>query len=307
MEKVRRRLIQWLRKFPSKSDSIDIGSLKGKKVNVVTEPKGWVLYHWAEELEKRLPYLTINAPVGSCPIDYFIPYYLLKKSPGTMSVAFFTHCEEGEDETSQKSRHRFFDVSKAADYCVCQNQKYADLLAKNGIERVEVITPGVDPSIFKPKLRLGWIGRTYWSGRKNEHFLKKLEDLDWIDLRYKSNPQHWSTIGRKAGEELTEFYRDIDYVLITSNAEGGPMSVIEGLASGVPIIMPEGVGLSSHFSFGIHTFEKNNFDALVALLQRLWEEKDRLANQVRAYSMDAWAEKNDRLFTRLLEEPDRQQ
>ena len=134
--------------------------LKGKKVNVVTEPKGWVLYHWAEELEKRLPYITINAPAGSCPIDYFIPYYLLDNRPGTISVAFFTHCEEGEDERSQKSRQRFFEVSKIADFCVCQNRKYANLLGERGVKSIEVITPGVDLSIFKPKLRLGWIGRT---------------------------------------------------------------------------------------------------------------------------------------------------
>jgi len=274
--------------------------LKGKKVNVVTEPKGWVLYHWAEELEKRLPYVTINAPLGSCPVNYFIPYYLMEKSPGTLAIAFFTHCEEGEDERSQESRQRFFEVSKAADFCVCQNQKYAALLAQSGVEGVEVITPGVDLSIFKPKLRLGWVGRTYWSGRKNEHFLKRLEELDWIDLRYKADPQHWSVIGEQEGERLAEFYRDLDYVLITSNAEGGPMSVIEGMACGIPVIMPEGVGLSGHFEQGIVTFEKNNFDALMALLQRLWEDKKRLSDQVRDYSMETWAEKNDRLFRRLL-------
>ena len=47
-------------------------------------------------------------------------------------------------------------------------------------------------------------------------------------------------------------------------------------------------------------FEKNNFDSLMALLERLLEEKRRFFDQVRDYSMDMWAEKNDRLFRRLL-------
>ncbi len=272
----------------------------GKTVNVVTEPKGWVLYHWAEELAKRLPYVVINAPAGSCNIDYFIPYYLLDKRPGTLSVAFFTHCEVGDDDRSARSRERFFEVADAADCCVSQNRTYADLLMRRGARDVETITPGVDPSIFNPKLKLGWIGRTYWSGRKNEHFLSELEKVDWIELRYRSEPKHWSVAGPEEGRKLAEFYRDLDYVLVTSNAEGGPMSVVEGLACGVPVIMPEGVGLSTHFSKGILTFERNSFPQLMSLLQTLRKAKTDLADQVRDYSMDAWAEQNHRLFQRLL-------
>lgn len=270
-------------------------------VNIVTESKGWVLYHWAEELQKRLPYVSINGPIGISPIDYFIPYYLFKENAKNISIAFFTHCEEGNDERSKKSRSRFFEVSRLAKICVSQNKKYAKMLEEYGAKRVEIITPGVDQSIFTPKLRLGWLGRHYWSGRKNQEFLEKLERLNWIEMVSRSDSQHWSVNGDYAGKELSAFLRSLDYVLITSNAEGGPMSLIEGLASGIPVIIPKGVGLSSHFDDGLHTFEKNNFDDLLNLLNKLWQQKKNLSNQVIDYSMENWAQKNHGLFINLLE------
>jgi hypothetical protein len=39
-------------------------------------------------------------------------------------------------------------------------------------------------------------------------------------------------------EELPEFYRSLDYVLVPARIEGGPMCVLEALASGMEVIAP---------------------------------------------------------------------
>lgn len=275
-------------------------NVQGKTVNVITEPKGWILYHLAEELVKRLPYVMINGPAGRCAIEYFIPYYLYQRRPQTVAVAFFTHCEEGKDERSLELQRRFVEVARSADWCVSMNRMYAKSLRQAGVAHVEVIPPGVDLSIFTPKLLLGWLGRNYWSGRKNEEFVRRLDQFNWIEICRDPVKQHWSVIGESEGHRLASFYRRLDYVLIVSSAEGGPMTVVEGLACGVPIIMPASVGFSDHFEQGIITFEKNNFDSLVSVLRSLWCEKKKLSDQVRDYTMDVWAVRHDKMFSRLL-------
>ena len=88
----------------------------------------------------------------------------------------------------------------------------------------------------------------------------KILKLNFIELR--------TTEG-----ELPNFYRELDYVIVTSKYEGGPICLIEGLACGIPIIAPQDVGMVSEFKKGIHHHKNSDFESLKKLLQKLYKKK----------------------------------
>ncbi len=114
-----------------------------------------------------------------------------------------------------------------------------------------LIQPGVDHSLFKPKLRIGVVGRTYHTGRKGENLVRQVIDIP--DIEWVFTGDGWPLPGRAIDDaDLPEFYRTLDYVLVPALNEGGPMCVLEALASGIQVIGPD-VGWVKefpHISFG---------------------------------------------------------
>ena len=275
---------------------------KGFTVNILTEPRGWVLHHWAEELLRGINYITINKPEGVATIDYAIPFYFRRRFDlGNISVGYFTHIEVGDDDESRMGRGEFYRNIHRFDCCVAQNKTIEAELKRRGAKRVCLITAGAPEEYFRPKLVLGFIGRNYKNDRKNLTWFAQLEKLDWIEIHYKMDPCHWSVRGERAALGLARFYRNLDFVLVTSKSEGGPMCVLEGLSCGVPIIMPEGVGLYDHFNCGVLTY-KPDYESLLALLQRLFQEKHKLFLEGQKYNLDTWRCEHIKMFDWLIKE-----
>jgi glycosyltransferase involved in cell wall biosynthesis len=136
------------------------------------------------------------------------------------------------------------------------------------------------------------VGSTKQNGyRKGKELLYKVKELDFVELRL--------TEGTLKEEELPNFYRQLDYILIASKYEGGPMCLMEGLACGVPIIAPIDVGQVSDFSKGIYHYENSNFDSLKSLLENIYERKNELRHQVEHLTWDRCAEEHDKLFNKI--------
>lgn len=47
------------------------------------------------------------------------------------------------------------------------------------------------------------------------------------------------TYGKLNADQLVHWYRELDYLIITSDTEGGPYPVMEAIAAGVPVIAPD--------------------------------------------------------------------
>ena len=58
-------------------------------------------------------------------------------------------------------------------------------------------------------------------------------------LKSISNTEYLFTNGKISKEEMPNFYKKINYLLILSSVEGGPVPVIEAMAMGTPIIAPD--------------------------------------------------------------------
>src|SRR5690606_27066137 len=87
---------------------------------------------------------------------------------------------------------------------------------------------------------------------------------------------------------LEEFYDSIDYLVVTSLEEGGPIPVIEAISRGVPVIAPD-VGWC--WEFPVIRYERGSWPWLFSVLSALtnpptWQE---------------WAEEHSRLFSQISE------
>jgi glycosyltransferase involved in cell wall biosynthesis len=101
--------------------------------------------------------------------------------------------------------------------------------------------------------------------------------------------------------ELYAMMRKSDVVLITSTHEAGPLSVMEGLASGVPVMIGRGVGLQQDFAAhpGVIAYEPNDFDDLVLQLRGLYIRRENYALSVAQWNENYWVEEHKKLFERV--------
>jgi len=249
----------------------------------------------ADDLLSRLPEsIGLNHPcpdmwqsggildTGPQRINYFINYSLLLHKTTKLDAALFTHPEPDG---------LFWKIGRLVDLPVCMCDQYCEALRKMECRAVTIL-PGVEAS-FTPKLVLGFVGRfSCYGARKGVDLLKQVSELDFVELVI--------TNEQLAPEDLPAFYRRLDYVIITSRYEGGPMCLLEGLACGKKVICPPDVGFADRFPNGIVPYAKGDFASLAQTLRMLYEEKLQLADLVREYTWDRWALEHLRVFTALL-------
>jgi glycosyltransferase involved in cell wall biosynthesis len=162
-------------------------------------------------------------------------------------------------------------VASEVDWCIAQS---TTTLAKLPEDKSSIIRPGVGEHFKEKRVRIGIVGRTYtkWgdialTDRKRYHWIDELVMIDDIDANF----EFLFTDGKIIYENMHKFYKDIDYLLVTADNEGGPMPVAEALSMGVPVIAPRGVGWCEEFSVLNYT----DFDSLVSLLSGLyWPRND---------------------------------
>lgn len=250
------------------------------KVNIVTEreDQSWILRKIALKLQEYNGWQIKNIIDETADINYFINYALYTPVR-TMKAAWFTHPEN----------KAFYDIAKMTDIRVCQAPQYAKQIDGH------TIVPGVD-EIFKPKLVIGICGRWYPSGRKGDDIVKAVRGLDFTEVKF-THPS-WGTGEKVEFEDLPEFYRSIDYLLVPSTLEGGPIPVGEALACGTPVIAPKSVGNMELFN--VVDYKAGNAENLAKKLWSLYTEKLKIANTA-PYSWEVFAQKHYELFRQNLE------
>lgn len=262
---------------------------------LIVYPKdGWILERMARALLDTLPEcegMDFRTPglwdegsildTGPQRINYFINYAVMARPSAKADAAWFTHPEDDGV---------FWRNARAVDLAVCNCDKYRDLIADLGVQ-AQTIVPGVEDT-FAPMLRLGVVGRLYGSGRKGEDLLRRVAKLPFVDLRVSG--------GELAPHELPAFYNAVDYVLVTSRYEGGPMCLLEGLACGKEIICPPDVGLAGQFPDHVIPYENGDWASLEAVLRTLHARRTDIAKAVEGRTWERWALDHLKLFTTFL-------
>jgi hypothetical protein len=148
-----------------------------------------------------------------------------------------------------------------------------------------------DPQFHKGPLILGVVGREYPGNRKGTEALAEIRRLPGVEVRF--------TGGRLPFARLPEFYKSIDYLLVLSRNEGGPLPVLEALAMGKPVIAPDVGWCWEHPVIRYHTIDelKGILTKLViprdlcekqsAMLMGVFERLIAARRDARGYSSDA--------------------
>ncbi len=260
-------------------------------LQIVGPDDGWVLERLARRLVERIsgaefvawePQLRTETR-----IVYYVNYALFHRPSGRIDVAFFTHLDE---------RQGFLERARAVDCCVCMAKTYADWLTERGVANVVHIPMGFDAEHYRPRLVLGVVG-TLDHPRKGRALVERLRELPFVEVRV--------TEGKVPEAELPAFYQGLDYVLIPGTVEGGPMSLLEGLGMGKPVIAPRGVGVVPEIGENeyVRLYPAGDAEALVRLVTACYAEKCQPRRLVEERSWDRWAADHERLFRRLLGQP----
>jgi hypothetical protein len=259
-------------------------------VQVVGPTDNWILERLARRLAGKLPYAEFvpwrPRPVGPARLAYYMNYALYNGPSGLIDAAFFTHLDEG---------HGFLQRALQVDLCVCMCRLYADWLRERGVARVAHVPMGFDSYRYRPRLVLGVIGRLD-QPRKGRHLVERLRQLPFVEVA--------ATEGQLREEQLCEVYQRVDYVLIPATVEGGPMSLLEGLAMGKPVIAPESVGIVPELTPSEHVrcYRAGDAEHLVSVVTACYQEKCQGSRLVAERTWDRWAEDHHRLFTQALAE-----
>lgn len=224
------------------------------KINFITEPApGWILRRASEAWSQYIPGSKVSTKVDpSYTVNFFVNYNLYK-SVDTKTVAWFTHREGGELSNCPLAR-RFDYVSSVVDLCACQCEKTLDVIKGNN---KFMLSGGVDQQFIRLPIVIGIVGRHYESGRKNFDWINDIEKINGIKVKF--------TDGKLKYEELPDFYESINYLVVTSSVEGGPVPVIEAIAMGKPVIAPD-VGYC--WNYPVIRYDGSKF-GLVSVLKKL--------------------------------------
>jgi hypothetical protein len=257
-------------------------------VQIVGPTDSWILEKSARILAAKIPYATFvpwkPQPTSSTRIAYYVNYALYQKPSGLIDVGFFTHLDQS---------HQFLERARQIDLCISMSQLYADWLKAGGVNHVVHIPTGFDSYRYRPRLVLGVVGLLDHP-RKGRNLVDHLRRLPFVQIR--------TTEGRVAEADMREFYEQVDFVLIPATVEGGPMSLLEGLGLGKPVIAPEGVGMVQEFAESKHIrrYPKGDAAALEQVVRTCYAEKLECANLVSGRTMDDWAESHHHCFMNLL-------
>lgn len=190
---------------------------------------------------------------------------------------------------------------------------------------------GVDMTAFHPadqyedkqRICIGVVGRLYPGGRKGEDRLLAIaHQLDPEKFQFQFMGERWDeiiaelrTLGfavevayRCSETEQPKIYRRMDCLLVCSRNEGGPLPVLEALASGVPVIssnvgfVPE---LKELLPYGVKVFDTVSF-AVTALhqtrhfQQELRQCRVEVKDKLMGYSWNNWAKNMKQLLCEVV-------
>ncbi len=189
------------------------------KINIVRTEGSWVIGDITENYAKLLPDCKIQ-PVGfngPSDVNIYITWAAYRGPTNAIDIPWFTH----------KENNYFDTIANSADHCIAMSNKTGALLPEN---KTTVIVPGVDKQFSKDKIVFGCVGRNYPTSRKKFSWIQELEQIPGTEFRFTNQKVDW--------KDMPAFYADVDYLLILSDNEGGPMPVLEALACGKPVIAP---------------------------------------------------------------------
>ena len=245
-------------------------------------------------------------------INYLLAYFEHQKCNGlggSHIVSYMTHREEARNDKAKL----YDEVAKRADLRIAMNAMQLPHLRKFG-PAVQIPLP-LELDHFTLVERqpracplVGVSGYTYRSGRKGERLVTKLLKRAAGRIEIIASGRGWPVKTKGySWADMPRFFQKLDIFLCTSSVEGAPMTTLEALATGCPVVVPSGVGLHDELPdvHGIYRYERNDYEALEAALYECIDELGThdgrvLRDATRPHSITAWVDGNRQTFENFL-------
>lgn len=223
-------------------------------------------------------------PDPQADINYHVPWHSLVglETGASKHVMLYTHV----NPTDQAA---LMDACARAERIICMSFTGRRELVNLGADprKLWVVTPGSDGFSFRRR-NIGVVGFEQPNGRKRTHILMDLawamdaRDKEvtqivligsgWADMARQLNNAGLTTVFREmvTDDELRMLYGQMDALLVTGYAEGGPLPFLEAYASGTPVFAPRGVGFGG--DYGDDHYLYGSAEELVKALHRWLRE-----------------------------------
>lgn len=204
---------------------------------------------------------------------------------------------------------------KMLDFAVFQDKKLYREVLKAGVdkEKVALVKPGLDLDRFKIKIRIGIAARlrrddpnykgevallrlfqrAYWKNFKFVFAGKYWKEKYWD--KYKAQGIDIEFLDRVPYDEMPNFYNNIDYLLVPSTSESGPLVFVEALACGRPVISRR-IGFTPEYN----AIFFDNVDELERVLRNIEKEYLERRKQVENLTWDNWANAHKKIYQQMI-------
>lgn len=269
-------------------------------IELVPVDRGWILETMAQSILNestnqpgRFRVKIVNEPTDRADLTFFLPESAFRPLKHSITVTYLAHKEDHRGAAAL-----FEEVARKSDYCITSSTKYQQVLEADGAKKVFKIHLGVDTEMFVPKLKLGVVGRTYHTGRKGENLLAEIIGMPMVELRFTGEgwplpADYYSTA------DLVGFYNEIDFLMVPSLIEGGPVPMLEALSSGCPVIAPSDIGLVEDFPH--IPFQRGNAQDLRRVVEELLQEKLKLRASALENDWSSFAKRHLEVFAEIIE------
>jgi glycosyltransferase involved in cell wall biosynthesis len=265
------------------------------KVNIVTEGS-WIKKFWSDKIIEynttEIVYSLSDEPRSDVDINFYVCYnlYLIKNKILTkppISIGYVTHIHNNDPEAHTKDLGRDFYGLKNMDYFIHQSLKSVNQFTQFGfpIEKsFHVISP-VEIDKFYPTITIGVFQNGGVEGKGLFFLLELLDKYDFKNFKFLFCGKDWGQVYLKMHQkgiryesfllnqnqyynvQQKELYERLDYLLVPSLWEGGPVAPLEALASGVPIISSN-VGFMPEFNVE-YMYEAGNLGQLIEIFKSI--------------------------------------
>lgn len=252
--------------------------------------KGEILSRFARALSNGTGWPIKAKADPKAGLNYFMLYVQVgqslkeaKKLPKT--AALFSHYEDNIPEKA-----RWWDAAAEAVHIrTTWANQYLERLLPYG--ESHLVIPPIDQQFLRTRPpRIGIAGYVHPGNRKGEDLVRQL---------YRDRGHTWELVASGKGwpipdvreykwEDMPAFYDSLDLYLLTSTIEGIPMTPLEALTRGKPVVVPYGVGLMDSLESPL-VFRYAAGDYLT-MMEAIEAALDYGKEDVVKFSEDAWCQ-----------------
>ena len=242
------------------------------KVNIVTEGNR-IKRRLSEKIKAYNPFADIeydltespaSGPASGVDANLYVCYNLFDQKSSTKDVGYVTHIHKSSIGEHEKETHRSFLRFLEMDALVHMNSTTMQVFENLGYKKIQRVSgAGIEVKKFKPHTTVGIVQNGEVDGKGLQFMCDLVDGMDPFlkgNLFFVIQGVGWERLVEKFNScgipyeyrnsldytQYPEVYKKIDYLLIPSLWEGGPIAYLEAAVCDVEVIAAD-VGFVSSF------------------------------------------------------------